>query len=313
MNETLDPEYIRKTIIRELYAIHFDQTIRKNLNTIRNQENWDDDPVFFKVLDQMDRDERLIRTQTLMGGYKLTPKGIDHAEKLGIAQKDLLETNQTIRTCILDHLTDVYEDIDSKSELSVEEIASKLKREIHIVQANLFFLTGGYFVLQKRSGRYSINPKFIDHVKKWRIQNELINEFERLKNQKTNPQKRGREFQKLFARLAELHGWSQEESVKTKYEEIDVIIFKGREYYLIENKWEKESIQPSVVGVLESKLNDRAGIRGGILVSMSGYTSGAEKKVSNLSNKQLILLFGPNDVKALFKGESKLDELIDLK
>ena len=60
---------------------------------------------------------------------------------------------------------------------------------------------------------------------------ETISSFE--------PQKRGREFQSFFAKLVLREGWEKEEGVRTLSEEMDVMIHKGREFYLIECKWEK--------------------------------------------------------------------------
>jgi restriction endonuclease Mrr len=123
------------------------------------------------------------------------------------------------------------------------------------------------------------------------------------------PQQRGREFQKLFARIVGLSGWSYEEGVRTSHEEIDLIVHKNRDYYLIECKWEKEPIEGPVVRELYGKLGNRTDIRG-VLVSMSGFTSGAVKQVQDFANANLILLFGQEDVNALISGKSSFEDFI---
>src|SRR6476620_10253758 len=72
------------------------------------------------------------------------------------------------------------------------------------------------------------------------------------------PHERGIQFQKLIAEIAKLQGWEQEEGVQTSNEEIDVIIYREREFYLIECKWLKEGVETKEVDVLHGKVSKRA-------------------------------------------------------
>jgi predicted Mrr-cat superfamily restriction endonuclease len=127
-----------------------------------------------------------------------------------------------------------------------------------------------------------------------------------------SPQGRGKELQKLFARMVEQHGWLQEEGVKTSNEEIDVIIHRDREYYLVECKWEKGPIEAKVIREFHGKLTKRADVRG-IVVSMAGFTSGAEEEVRNYTGSRIILLFGKIDTENMIFNRVEFEELLNEK
>ncbi len=127
-----------------------------------------------------------------------------------------------------------------------------------------------------------------------------------------SPQPRGRALQKLVAKVIEQHGWGQDESVRTSNEEMDVIVFREREYYLLECKWEKDRIEAAVIRELFGKLNNRIDVRG-IVVSMSGFTEGAVKQVEDYISHRIILLFGGEDIRTLFYGQATFDDLLNAK
>jgi len=136
-------------------------------------------------------------------------------------------------------------------------------------------------------------------------------EFDRIAS--LAPQPRGREFQKLFARVIdELDSWLQEEGVRTPYEEIDVVVNREREYYLVECKWEQYGIGASVVRGFYGKLTNRANVQG-IIVSMSGFTKGAVDEVKKKVSDRIILLFGPWDVCSIIFSGNSFDKLLNEK
>ena len=102
------------------------------------------------------------------------------------------------------------------------------------------------------------------------------------------------------------------EGVRTSYEEMDVIIYKAREYYLIECKWMKGPIEASVIREFYGKLSHRAGVDG-IVVSMSGFTAGAVGEVKKQLHSKVILLFGPKDVEALVYENAGFEDLLNQK
>jgi len=143
-----------------------------------------------------------------------------------------------------------------------------------------------------------------------RRQVAIAEEYERISI--LEPRPRGHEFQKLFASIAAHHGWSQDESVRTSNEEMDVIIHRGREYYLIECKWERDRVQARVIRELRGKLDNRTGVQG-VVVSMSGFTSGAVQQVEDYVGSRVILLFGPEDVRSMVYESTALDDLLNKK
>jgi hypothetical protein len=126
------------------------------------------------------------------------------------------------------------------------------------------------------------------------------------------PHPRGRALQILFADMAEQNGWSQEEGVRTSSEEIDVVISREREYFLIECKWERESIGASVIREFYGKLRNRA-MTNGLMASMSGFTPPSVDQVRDYANDRLIILFGPRDICALMYGRATLTDLLNEK
>jgi len=87
----------------------------------------------------------------------------------------------------------------------------------------------------------SVTPKFWDYYDKFHELERIKKKFKTLESgpPEITPQKRGLAFQKLFAELLRYLRWTVEESVRTPGEEIDIIISKGIEYWLLERKYQK--------------------------------------------------------------------------
>jgi hypothetical protein len=100
--------------------------------------------------------------------------------------------------------------------------------------------------------------------------------------------------------------------LRTDHEEIDVVFSKGREYFLVECKWENQPIGPGVVREFFGKLSNRIGVRG-ILISMSGFTSGSIKQVIKFASNKIILFFGPEDISKLVIEAHSFDEMLNMK
>jgi hypothetical protein len=93
---------------------------------------------------------------------------------------------------------------------------------------------------------------------------------------------------------------------------MDIVVFRGSLFYLIECKWEAEPIQASIIRELFGKLGNRANVHG-LVVSMSGFTSGAVEQTKDYAGQRIILLLGPEDVRDLIEHRRTYDELIDEK
>ena len=127
-----------------------------------------------------------------------------------------------------------------------------------------------------------------------------------------SPQPRGRAFQKLFAKIIGRDGWSQEEGARTAHEEMDVIVHREREYYLVECKWEKDPMEAEVVRELYGKLSNRVGVQG-IIVSMASFTQGAIKQAEDYANSRVILFFGPKNLHKMVYGQISFAALLTAK
>jgi hypothetical protein len=126
-----------------------------------------------------------------------------------------------------------------------------------------------------------------------------------------SPQTRGREFQKLFAKVLEHQGW-QQKNVRTSNEEIDIIVYREGQFYLIECEWIKKPVQPKLIYEINGKLSNRPGVQG-VAVSMSGFTEGSVKKVLEYTSSQIILLFGPKDAESLIYQTAAFEVLVEKK
>ena len=160
------------------------------------------------------------------------------------------------------------------------------------------------------SGSFKITFEGLDAVYGWRKRIGLTEEYDEISNLEPHP--RGRALQKFLAKLIEKDGWSQEEGARTSHEEMDVVIHKAREYFLIECKWERDPIEASIVRELHGKLSNRIGVQG-IIVSMSGFTSGAVEQAEAFASSRVILFFGKEDVERMIHQESSFDILLDEK
>src|SRR5688500_9374047 len=93
---------------------------------------------------------------------------------------------------------------------------------------------------------------------------------------------------------------------------MDVMVSRAREYYLTECKWEQKPTGAPVVRELYRKLGNRVGVRG-ILLSMSGSTSGTARQVEDYAGDKVILLFGPEDFRSMVAQQTSFEKLLDEK
>lgn len=298
---------IRKAILASLYAAYFEAGGNANLREIRLAAQWDEH-TFDRVVDEL-IDTGLIKGWTAGGNYRITPQGVIYVERQGLAGDGLILSNQRLRTDILDALATLYSDRGRLAGLHITQIASqtgvdggRLAWNLHVLQAL------GY--VETPTGSTRITQMGLNAVSEWRDRVALAEQFEQIAQQ--SPHVRGISLQGLFGKIVSQQGWSQEESVRTSNEEIDLIVYREREYFLVECKWLKESVESSVIGGLYAKLHKRAGVRG-IVVSMSGFTSGALEAVREYTDDHLIFLFGSEDIHSLIFGDQKFDDLLNEK
>lgn len=300
---------IEATILGRLYRAFFLEDVGANLHEIRESGGWDE-AIFWKTVDYLTHQD-LISEWTMGGNYKIDPNGVVYAEKNGLAPTELMAQNEHVRTLALDFLARAYEESASRySSVHIDTLAQDTGSELLVLANNMLVLSDLGYVEPTTIGFYGITYQGLEAVDDWRQRKGRAEEFEAITEM--SPQPRGLAFQKLFAKLVETSGWRQEESARTSHEEMDVILHKEREYYLVECKWEKDRVGASVIRELHGKLSNRVGVQG-IVVSISGFTSGAVKQVEEYANSRVILLFGPEDVRSLIHANSPFEDLLNAK
>lgn len=195
---------------------------------------------FDKILDWM-KVNGLIKPRAMGEIYELRATGIVEAERRGIVSEELARKNKEVRALILTSLTDAYNKQGPHASVHYEQIARSYQLTHNTVLSNLDVLENEYYYVEKDSalGRYKLTYHGLAFSEKCQQLKATIERFEKLTQMA--PQPRGRAFQKFFAELLAKNGWDQAEGVRTSHEEMDIIISRDREYYLIECKWEKNT------------------------------------------------------------------------
>jgi Mn-dependent DtxR family transcriptional regulator len=304
----MNQEDIKAVILERAYDAYFPGRGSVNLNSLCDELGVDK-TLFWNIVHEMSHDG-LIEAHTMGGNYRIQSIGILTAEEQNIAAEQLKSENQHIRTRILDKLANVYETSGVYADTYIESMSKEFEVDAYALANNLQVLEELGYVESVAMGSYKITIRGLDAVKEWRKIIGFAGEYQELS--KLAPQARGRALQKLLAKVIEKHGWSQEEGARTSHEEMDVVIHKAREYFLVESKWEKDPIEAPVVRELHGKLSNRIGVQG-IIVSMSGFTSGATEQAEDFASSKVILFFGKNYIEQIISQQISFDTLLDQK
>ena len=308
-DDRMRSEEVKRHILKELYIAYFQKGSAVDLHKIR-EELGIGDTAFRNIVQRMS-DETLIKAHTAGGYFIIQPLGIILAEKIDIVPESMKKKNQILRTSILDKLAGIYEERGKHAyAYIVDTLSRELSTDVHLLVYNIRVLEGLGYVESYTPGSYRITLQGLEVIQEQRERNKFAEEFQVLSG--LEPHTRGRELQKLLARMLQEEGWLQEEGVRTGHEDIDVIVHKGRDYFLIECKWEKEPIQAGVVRELYGKISNRIGVSG-IIISISGFTQGAVKQVEDYAGDKIILLFGKKDFRQLVYNEVTFEDLLNRK
>ncbi len=304
----MNQESIKAIILERAYYSFFQGRNEINLNALCDELALDK-TLFWNTVDYMSHQE-LIKAFAMGGYYIIQSLGILSAEEQNIGLREIRSENQRLRTIILDKLAKIYEENGRFADVYIDSMSQEFRVDIYALASNLQVLEDLGYVESVANGSYRIIFKGLEAVKEWRERIGFAGEYEQISNQK--PQPRGRALQKLLAKIIEKHGWLQEEGARTSHEEMDIIIHKEREYFLVECKWEKEPIEASIVRELYGKLSNRIGVLG-IVISMSGFTSGAIEQAEDFASSRIILLFGRKDIENIVFQNTKFETLLDEK
>jgi hypothetical protein len=287
-----------------LYALWCKSDRTNNFDQLLSQAGCDPD-AFEKITATMEHNGLIVEHGL---GYQITAPGILYAEEKNLIPEELSKPNKDARQILLTALADFYDRDANESDAHYAELARQLGLDEEITGNNLDLLVELGCAENPQVGFYTISRFGLERVQDYRSRLATAKEFERLSEM--SPQAKGRALQKLIAKIVERDGWPQLEGARTSHEEMDVVIFRPPDYYVIECKWVKDPVEANVIRELIGKVGNRAGVRG-IVVSMSGFTKGAIEQVEDHSNTRAILLFGPENVRSLVYGQSTFDELLD--
>jgi DNA-binding transcriptional regulator YhcF (GntR family) len=300
-------EKIMEVFLKEIYEVW-----DKGQRVVSFRQIADDNKInkldMQKVISQMES-QGLISNPASNWHFQLTDKAVLFSEQKRLISEEFRLKNERTRTLILDALAKAYDEKGPYAFVNINMLAAANNSTDRELFPNLDLLRNLNYI-KATAQNYQITQSGLSRVQVWRQKEALSSEYDEIAE--LTPQARGRRFQKLLAKIIESHGWSQEEGVQTSNEEMDVIVFQNREYYLIECKWEKEPIQALVIRELNGKLSNRVDVRG-IVASVSGFTAGAGKQVEDYSGQKIILLFGPEDIKALVYQTTTFDDLLNQK
>ncbi|NUM81196.1 restriction endonuclease [bacterium] len=245
--------------------------------------------------------------------YEISPKGILEAENRNYISE--LEMRKILgeRIRILKILNDRREKhgpMDGYVDITDMLTNLNSDKELNNLARTLTFLQSLGYIRPLSNQESVITDEGVVYYRKLYARQNISSRFDSISN--LLPKRRGQEFQKLFADVIEQYDWRKESEVRTPHEEIDIVINKNREFYLLECKWQKKKIQSGDIGKLFSRIASRSGTNG-IFVSMSDYTSGAIKNIIELLPLKVIIPFTRSDVLKLINYEANFDNLINLK
>lgn len=126
-------------------------------------------------------------------------------------------------------------------------------------------------------------------------------------------QSRGLKFQPLVEGVLRAHGCEVEGGRHRPGEQVDLFVHRPFRA-LLECRWEKAPIGRPAVSELISKLTrDRPAIVTGIYVSMSGFTSEAEKEAREHARDRVVILLDRNNLVTLLRGERHIVDVFNEK
>lgn len=122
------------------------------------------------------------------------------------------------------------------------------------------------------------------------------------------PQQRGYRLEKIIRELFELFDLDPRASFKIVGEQIDGAFTFDATDYLLEGKWQQESVGASELDVLAGKLSRKLDNILGLFLSINGFSEDGVKAHS--SGRRLMLLMDDSDLMAVLEGRIDLIQLL---
>jgi hypothetical protein len=219
-------------------------------------------------------------------------------------------TGTAIIACVIDGL--LAEDLDFPRLKKLEDGTERVAKARSSI-STLKNLIGAESADERRTRERS------EHAERSREQVQLVRRRAEMLNslrQKflemysaSDPQARGRRFEKLLGELFEHFDLSPRGSFRPDGEEIDGSIVHEGVHILVEAKWEKAPIESAPIGVFRQKVEDKLKTTLGLFVSMSGFSDGAVLKAGGTGARSMILMDGA-ELMPVFEGQVDLGDLL---
>lgn len=125
-----------------------------------------------------------------------------------------------------------------------------------------------------------------------RHESTLASELERLKRH-GNPRQRGYEFQSFVASLFRREHFRVQPGPRSAApRQVDLLVTRGDETYLIETKWRKDPANVADIDALFTRLEAVSPSVTGIMLSYSGFSRAVVERVRARSNRPVVLVTG---------------------
>jgi hypothetical protein len=302
---------VKDELQRRLYEAFFAGQDRLLVREIQREYGWDD-RVFWRALEDLSA-EHLANGLDSGPNYEITPEGIVAWEARGLAPPALRDSSNKARVAILQKYAAAYEEKGREGDLHggqvVKEVVADAGLDETLVMANHDFLyNSGNLEHPGSMGFFRIAEVAVEPLRDWSRRTARKERFDALAAL-DQPAERGRQFEELFAEVAEAAGWTVDPNVRGPGEEIDLVLSRDVTFHLLECRWWSDSVGTKEIRDFAGKLRKRAATVG-IVVSMSGFTTDATAEVEGTTGETPIVLFGPQDVTDLFEGRKQLDEML---
>lgn len=127
----------------------------------------------------------------------------------------------------------------------------------------------------------------------------------------SDPQGRGREFERFLNRLFDLWDLNPRAAYDLSHEQIDGAFTFRTDDYLLEARWWAERLQPKELNDFKTKVDGKARNTLGLCVAVNGFSQGAVEMHSR-PQSPLILMDG-TDLMPILEGRIGLDEVLERK
>ena len=127
----------------------------------------------------------------------------------------------------------------------------------------------------------------------------------------SNPQQRGRDFERFLNHLFELWDLTPRAAYDLDHEQIDGAFTFRTDDYLLEARWWNKTLEPKELNDFKVKVEGKARNTLGLCVAVTGFTAGAVTQHST-AQSPLILMDG-TDLMPILEGRIGLDEVLERK